>query len=40
MTTFKSGTYFEVYGRWGWLEGYDHDQARDSIKQMLASVDT
>jgi hypothetical protein len=40
MTAFQSGTYFEAYGRWGWLEGFSHDQARDAVKQMIASVET
>jgi hypothetical protein len=39
MTDFQSGTYFEAYGRWGWLEGFSHDQARDAVNQMLASVE-
>lgn len=39
MTVFGSGTYYEAYGRRGWLEGHDLDQARNEVKRMLASGD-
>jgi hypothetical protein len=35
MTEFRSGTYFEVYGQRGWLEGLDRDKARGFVTDML-----
>jgi hypothetical protein len=36
MTEFRSGTYYEAYGRYGWLEGFDLANARKTVKEQLS----
>ena len=35
MTEFRSGTYYEAYGQYGWCEGLNRDQAREFVRAQL-----
>jgi hypothetical protein len=35
MTEFRSGTYYEAYGNFGWCEGLNRNQAREVVKAQL-----